>query len=485
MANVGGSSRAPKAPERREGHWGPSQMEEADFEAFYTEYRFPRETRFRLPSASETPYTIGAKGEMCFFEAPLKSGGFLPITSYPDTNKGWHDRYFFMSGVGWERFPGEDLRGESSLCWVFGSVPDHCRRDVTGLTPLEQAHVDAILQVGSIDWNALVCRENEGWLGHTMSEPSPRANPSPRSERGTRERLSREDSRKESSRASAGGTFTKLRFSREAEGSSQRHSSRKRRRSPPVASEVEEVEAEEASLARTSSKRGTSSGPEDVAHTSSPSSGIRTGIPVPAVKEIREIGTPSFGISLAAPSVYGGLPSPPRTSNPTATTTPVLPGISTAERSETDEEDRSMAPSGSQHAVLLPDSTSSGGLDLPEVAGGFEVQSGMVSPSGAQPSIPSLVAEPLLEQPRTSGTVVIGGSSASAVVLAGDSTAPAADVAGGTVVLPAHSVRGKEPVTCPSPSDDVGESDSEPSAPPLWRSRPYVERVPRRRKSIA
>ncbi|KAB1226881.1 hypothetical protein CJ030_MR1G011836 [Morella rubra] len=218
MANVGGSSsgaaRVPKAPERREGRWGPSQLVETDFEAFYTEYHFPRETRFRLPSANETPYTDGVKGEMCFFEAPLKSGEFLwfytpirstqvdrfwyfrprnqgvsPITSYPDTNKGWHDRYFFMSGVGWERFPGEDRQSESSLCWAFGSVPDQYRRDIKGLTPSEQAHVDAILEVGSIDWNALVCRENEGWLGYTMSEPSPRANPSPRSERSPRGRL--------------------------------------------------------------------------------------------------------------------------------------------------------------------------------------------------------------------------------------------------------------------------------------------------------
>ncbi|KAB1223229.1 hypothetical protein CJ030_MR2G002971 [Morella rubra] len=78
MANVGGSSsgaaRVPKAPERREGRWGPSQLVETDFEAFYTEYHFPRETHFRLPSANETPYTDGVKGEMCFFEAPLKSG---------------------------------------------------------------------------------------------------------------------------------------------------------------------------------------------------------------------------------------------------------------------------------------------------------------------------------------------------------------------------------------------------------------------------
>ncbi|KAB1219227.1 hypothetical protein CJ030_MR3G001290 [Morella rubra] len=291
MANVGGSSsgaaRVPKAPERREGRWGPSQLVETDFEAFYTEYHFPRETRFRLPSANETPYTDGivpnawrvlmgcavmwpmylglecqlSLKEFLWFYTPIRSTqvdrfwyfrprnqGVSPITSYPDTNKGWHDRYFFMSGVGWERFPGEDRQSESSLCWAFGSVPDQYRRDIKGLTSSEQAHVDAILEVGSIDWNALVCRENEGWLGYTVSEPSPRANPSPRSERSPRGRFPREDSRKESSRVSVGGL-------------------------------------------------------EDVSPMLSPTSGVRTEIPVPAVKVIREIETPSFSISLTVPPV--------------------------------------------------------------------------------------------------------------------------------------------------------------------------------------
>ncbi|KAB1213241.1 hypothetical protein CJ030_MR5G009664 [Morella rubra] len=304
MANVGGSSsgaaKVPKAPERREGRWGPSQLVEIDFEAFYTEYHFPRETYFRLPSANETPYTDGVKGEMCFFEAPLKSGlidfgifvlaikGF-PDYFLPDTNKGWHDCYFFMSGVGWERFPGKDRQSESSLCWAFGSVPDQYRRDIKGLTLSEQAHVDAILEVGSIDWNALVCRENEGWLGYTVSEPSPRANPSPRSERSPRGRFPREDSRKESSHVSVGGT--KQKNSQEVEGSFHGHSLKKRRASPPLGvSEAEEEEAEEAPLARMSSKRAASIGLEDVSPMLSPTSGVRMEIPVPAVKFLRSVG---------------------------------------------------------------------------------------------------------------------------------------------------------------------------------------------------
>ncbi|KAB1223798.1 Glutamyl-tRNA(Gln) amidotransferase subunit A, chloroplastic/mitochondrial [Morella rubra] len=426
MANVGGSSsgaaRVPKAPERREGRWGPSQLG----------------NHFRLPSANEMPYTDGVKGEMCFFEAPLKSGivpnawrvlmgcavmwpmylglecqlslkeflwfytpirstqvdrfwyfrprnqGVSPITSYPDTNKGWHDCYFLCLV----------LDGNVFLARIV-----KYRRDIKGLTSSEQAHVDAILEVGSIDWNALVCRENEGWLGYTVSEPSPRANPSPRSERSPRGRFPREDSRKESSHVSVGGT--KRKNSQEVEGSFHGHSLKKRRASPPLGvSEAEEEEAEEAPLARMSSKRAASIGLEDVSPMLSPTSGVRTEIPVPAVKVIREIGTPSFSISLTAPPGQGEFPSSSRISN--------LPGILISERSEADEGDRPLAPAGFQHAVLLSDSASSGGLDLPEAAGGVEAE-------------------------------------------------------------------GKEPVTRPSSSGDDEESDSEPSALPSWRSRPYAQ----------
>ncbi|KAB1223665.1 hypothetical protein CJ030_MR2G011722 [Morella rubra] len=252
---------------------------------------------------------------------------------------------FFMSGVGWERFLGKDRQSESSLCWAFGSVPNQYMRDIKGLTLLEQAHVDAILEVGSIDWNALVCRENEGWLGYTMFEPSLRANPSSRSERSPRGRLPREDSRKESSRVSVGGT--KRRNSQEVEGSSHGHSSKKRRASPsPMVLEAEEEEAEEAPLARMSSKRAANNdecssskilihlfisrdfvdvwlfvGLEDVSPMLSPTSRVRMEIPVPAVKVIREIEAPSFSISLTAPPGHGELPSSSRISNLTGTLT--------------------------------------------------------------------------------------------------------------------------------------------------------------------
>ncbi|KAB1226880.1 hypothetical protein CJ030_MR1G011837 [Morella rubra] len=83
-------------------------------------------------------------------------------------------------------------------------------------------------------------------------------------------------------------------------------------------------------------KRAANNGLEDVSPMLSPTSGVRTEIPVPAVKVIREIGTPSFSISLTAPLGQGELPSSSRISN--------LPGTLTSERSETDEGDRPLAP---------------------------------------------------------------------------------------------------------------------------------------------
>ncbi|KAB1226557.1 hypothetical protein CJ030_MR1G001453 [Morella rubra] len=69
-------------------------------------------------------------------------------------------------------------------------------------------------------------------------------------------------------------------------------------------------------------------------------------------------------------------------------------------------------------------------------------------------------------------TTVVSGSSTSALVPAGELITLAANVTGGPIV-PLASSRGKERVTFPSSSEDVGESDSEPSAPPAWRLRPY------------
>ena len=102
------------------------------------------------------------------------------------------------------------------------------------------------------------------------------------------------------------------------------------------------------------------------------------------------------------------------------------------------------------------------------------MHSGTIWSPGALPSITPLVMETPLEEPRTSRAVVIGDSGILALDLANESTIPAVDVAGGSVVLSVPSGKGKEHVTCPSSSGDVEESDSEPSALPSWRSRPYA-----------
>ncbi|KAB1220519.1 hypothetical protein CJ030_MR3G015772 [Morella rubra] len=136
------------------------------------------------------------------------------------------------------------------------------------------------------------------------------------------------------------------------------------------------------------------SGLEDVSPMFSPTSGVHTEIPVPAVKEIREIGTHSFSVLLTAPL----------------------------------------------------------GHDLPEAAGGVKVHSGTIWSPGALPSITPLVMETPLEEPRTSRAVVIGDSGILALDLANESTTTAVNVAG-----------------------DVEELDSEPSALPSWRLRPYAQ----------
>ncbi|KAB1212599.1 hypothetical protein CJ030_MR5G022566 [Morella rubra] len=124
MANASGSSsgvtKTPRVPERREGHWGPSQMMEANFEVFYTEYHFPRGACFLLLFENETPYTNGDLGEICFFEAPLKSG------------KRCYEPYFGGAGP--------------------------CRY----LTSEERDRVDAVTGIGSMDWSVM-------GLGGTLS----------------------------------------------------------------------------------------------------------------------------------------------------------------------------------------------------------------------------------------------------------------------------------------------------------------------------
>ncbi|KAB1209770.1 hypothetical protein CJ030_MR6G005335 [Morella rubra] len=65
-----------------------------------------------------------------------------------------------------------------------------------------------------------------------------------------------------------------------------------------MASEADEEEVEEASLGRTSSKCGASSGSEDIPRVFSPISKVCTEIPIPTVKEICGSDLPEIGVSL-------------------------------------------------------------------------------------------------------------------------------------------------------------------------------------------
>ncbi|KAB1199059.1 hypothetical protein CJ030_MR0G027771 [Morella rubra] len=184
-------------------------------------------------------------------------------------------------------------------------------------------------------------------------------------------------------------------------------------------------------------------GSEDIPHVFSPISRVHMEIPVPAVKEIREIQTSSFSISLAAPSVRGESLSSPGAYNPIATSTLDLPGTLTADGLETDEKDRPTASSGLQNLILLFD-FASGGSDLPKIGGSLEVQSDMILSSGALSSISSSATVPYQEQPSVPGTSIVGGSSTSMLVLAGKPSTSAANVTSGPIVLPTPLVRGKE-----------------------------------------
>lgn len=163
----------------------------------------------------------------------------------------------------------------------------------------------------------------------------------------------------------------------------------------------------------------------------------------PTVKEIHEIGTHSFSVTLAARSS-------PRASSLVATPMSDLHGTPTTDRLEANKEDRPTTLRGLQHMVLLSDSTFSGGSDLLEIGAGLEMQSNAFLSSRALSTISPLVAVNSLEQPSVLGVAIVGGSGIFALVPVGEPRTSMADVIGGLVVPPTVSAKGKEQITCPS-----------------------------------
>lgn len=180
-----------------------------------------------------------------------------------------------MSSVGYERFPGETYRTDSSLRWEFGSILESFNREISLLDRKEQFRVDALNRLTSVEWDILICKENvEKFLGYShlkfyckVSSPSKAKKGSwglpsaDYSRRHSSRPSSRGGSRRGSASFSLGGGSSKCKHSHGAEGSSHHSCSKRRKVSLPVPSDVEEEEAEdEVPLTRKSSRHETNSG---------------------------------------------------------------------------------------------------------------------------------------------------------------------------------------------------------------------------------
>lgn len=176
------------------------------------------------------------------------------VAHSPDNNKGWHEHFFFMSGVGCERFPRETYQTESSLHWNFGFVPKSFKREISRLDHEEQSRVDALNRLITLSWETLLCKENvENFLGYSQLKfYSPVSSP-PTTKKGSRGLPSADDSRRHYSRPysgsgsrrgspklSLGGGSSRRKHCRRAKGSSSHSGSKRRRVSPPIASDIEE-----------------------------------------------------------------------------------------------------------------------------------------------------------------------------------------------------------------------------------------------------
>ncbi|KAB1219857.1 hypothetical protein CJ030_MR3G009499 [Morella rubra] len=237
-----------------------------------------------------------------------------------------------MFGVGWECFPGETYRTNSSLHWKFGFVPKSFKREILHLDCEEQSWVDALNRLISVDWDILLCQENvEEFLGYSHLKFYGKVSTPSKAKIGSRGLPSADNSRRHSSRPSLdggsrrgspsfslGGSSSKHRHSRGAEDSSCHSGSKRRKVSPPVLSDIEEEEAEdEVPLALKSSRHGTNSGYEDTPCAFSPISGVHTEVTDLEVRDILEVEVPSSRQPsvLKASIAYGSrLPLVPSTS---------------------------------------------------------------------------------------------------------------------------------------------------------------------------
>lgn len=119
--------------------------------------------------------------------------------------------------------------------------------------------MDAITEIGSVDWSVLVSKENEGFLGYIVSKPLPKVNPLLQIRKSSRDRSSHDSSKIGSPRLSWGGASSKRRHFHDGKGPSHRSSSKKMRMPPPVPSDVE-GEEREASLSHKPSRHRVDSG---------------------------------------------------------------------------------------------------------------------------------------------------------------------------------------------------------------------------------
>lgn len=145
------------------------------------------------------------------------------------------------------------------------------------------------------------------------------------------------------------------------------------------------------------------------------------------------------------------------------------------DRLEAGDEDRPIAPSSPRNTVLLSDSTSLSGSNLPGTGVGLEVQSDVLPSLEILSMISPLVAVPFLEYPSVLRAAIASSLGTFVSAPADELSTSAANIAGGSVVPLTLLARGEGQVACLFASDDLDECNFEPPALPTWRLRPYAQ----------